>query len=70
MFCTIMSTEIFLAAIFENSARLVPGLSGTPSSVTRASFLTNVAAADCLIGRLGLGHDQRAGTDRLKLLRT
>ncbi len=68
-FCTIMSTEIALAAIFENIARLVPGVSGTPRIVTRASFLASAApptgcSADSLVAVIIV-----PGTS-LKLVRT
>ncbi len=42
-FCTIMSTEMFLAAIFEKIVEAAPGRSGTPRIVTRASFLISAA---------------------------
>ena len=55
-----MSTAMFTGRDLREDARLVPGRSGTPAIVMRASFLVERRAADRLVGCFGLGDDHRA----------
>ena len=69
-FCTIMSTVILRSASREKISRLVPGTSGTPTTVIRASSRRHGRTADRLVRPLRLRARSSCPAMSLKLLRT